>query len=154
MKRLVITFLSMLALAVVALPAAATSKEPLGPAFSLLTGHPTTFAAATPFHIANCWNIASTSDAIGKFSISLDVDATPRAEDFTEFSVRSGDPDILNRCWVWNFPDGVSTGTHTFVEHWFAPCYVAVSQFGYPGACSNPNAVVEALTRSLTVNFT
>ncbi len=147
MKRLGITFLLMLALAVVALPAAATSKEPIGQAFSLLAGRPTTFAAGAPFHIANCWNLPSTADAIGKFSIALDVDTTPRAEDFRVFSVTSGDPDILKRCWVWNFPDGMSTGTHTFVEHWLEPCYATA------GPCSNPNAVVEAFTLSLTVVF-
>jgi hypothetical protein len=152
MKRLVITFLSLLALGAVAVPAAATPKEPIGPAFSLLSGQPTTFAAGAPFHIANCWVVQSTSDAVGKFRIALDVDGTPQAEDFKLFSVTSGDPDLHFRCWVWNFPDGMSTGSHTFVEHWFVPCYAAAS-LGYTGPCSNPNALVEVTTLSLTVVF-
>jgi hypothetical protein len=137
MKRLVITFVSMLALAVVGLAAAASpNKQTVGPAFSILTGHPTTFEANSAFHIENCWNLSTSADAIGKFSIVLDVDGMPRAEDFKE--VLNPTPDTTLRCWVWNFPSGMAAGIHTFVEHWFEPCSATTS-----GTCDTPNADVE-----------
>jgi len=61
--------------------------------------------------------------------------------------------DALARAWYFNFPHGMSAGAHTFVAHGFTPCYFAVSSFGYPGPCSNPNAVVEAATFTMTVTF-
>jgi hypothetical protein len=150
MKKLVITLLATLALAVVvALPASATSKEPTGTAFHMLQGTPTTFTAGAAFYIGNCWLVESSADALGKYTIALDVDGTPRAESYTQFSTLVLDGVSYNqRCWVWNFPDGMSAGTsHTFIEHWFAPCYAT------PGPCSKPNALVERYTLSLTVDF-
>jgi hypothetical protein len=146
MKKLALPFIVMLTLAVVAMPAGAKQIEPIGPTISPLTGHPTSFAAGAPFHVANCWNIPSTSDAIGKFRITLEVDGAPVAGE-TLFSVTSGDPDIHKRCWVWNFPEGQSAGTHTFVQNWYAPCY-ATEQ-----ACTNPNELVVAASYTLTVTF-
>ena len=150
MKKLVITLLATLALAVVvALPASATSKEPTGTAFHMLQGTPTTFTAGAAFYIGNCWLVDPSAGAQGKYTIALDVDGTPRGESYTQFSQVLDSNNMLKnqRCWVWNFPDGMSAGTHTFVEHWFEPCYAT------PGPCSKPNAVVERYTLSLTVNF-
>ena len=70
-------------------------------------------------------------------------------EQFTTESAWAGN-DIAT---LPNFPAGMSAGTHTFVAHGFTPCSFAVSTFGYPGPCTNPNAVVEAVTLSMTVTF-
>jgi hypothetical protein len=152
MKKLVITLLATLALAcVVALPATATKPGPIGPKIQPLSGSPQTFPGGTAFHLENCWNVSSDVAAIGKYSISLDVDGTPRAVDFTALGTNPDDPSKTQRCFGWNFPAGMSSNTtHTFTEHWFAPCYAFSNTF----TCANPNEVVEAFTLSLTVNFT
>ena len=147
MKKLVITLLGTLALAcVVALPATATKPGPIGPKFQPLTGQPTTFPSGTAFHLENCWLVSSDVAAIGKYSIALDVDGTPRALDFTQFTTDFV-ANTTQRCYGWNFPNGLGAGPHTFVEHWFAPCYAT------PGPCTKPNEVVEEFTLPLTVAF-
>jgi hypothetical protein len=142
----------MLALAISAMPAGATSKEPVGDRINVLLGFPTTFAAEAPFNIRHGWQISADNDAIGKFSFALDIDGTPRDFDFVLKTVTSGDPDVQDRFWVFNFPSGLSAGTHTFVGRWLAPCYTAI-QLDFPGPCRSPNTVEEAFRRTLTVTF-
>lgn len=149
----------LLALLLVAGPAAAGSKEPVGQRISVFLGTPTTFPAGEPFHIRHGWGIGATEhpEQAGIFSFRLDVDGVPRDADFV---LRSADTPpkteyeapVLNRSWVFNFPDGMS-GTHTFTGHWIEPCGVAVAELAYPGPCTTPNAPVEAITRSVTVSF-
>ena len=146
MKKLAVILA--LVLAVVAAPVGATSKEAIGPGISPLTGHPTTFTAASPFHVGACWRLSSDTQAIGHYSIALSVDGTLVQPSFTEFGSTDADPDVVRRCYVWNFPSGLSAGTHTFVETWYVPCY-ATSQ-----TCSNPNEVVVYATYTLAVTFT
>ena len=146
MKKLVL-ILALVA-AVAAAPAGATSKVVIGPGISPLTGHPTTFTAGSPFHVANCWDLTSDTQAIGHYSIALSVEGTLVEPSFTEFGSTDANPDVVRRCYVWNFPSGLSAGTHTFVETWYAPCY-ATSE-----TCSNPNEVVAYATYTLPVTFT
>ena len=146
-----ITFVALLvtlALAVVAMPASAASREPIGPSINVLLGTPTTFPSGAPFHIGHGWQLSSDGDALGQYRFALQVDGTYRTEDFISRTVTSGNPDLLNRFWVFNFPSGLSVGPHTFVGHWLARCSVT------SGPCSNPNAVVDADVRTLTVTFT
>jgi len=155
MKRLKLASLLLLAFAVLALPTASTAgdKTAVGPNFNMF-GQQTELAAGTAFHILLGWEgLSPDLDAIGHFSWSLDVDGTPRAADFHVFGPSPIYEGTLVRAWFWNFPDGLSAGIHTFVAHGFVPCYVAVSSFGYPGPCSNPNAAVEVATVSRTVTF-
>jgi hypothetical protein len=147
------------ALALVAGPAAAASKEPVGPHISVFLGTPTTFPAGEPFHISHGWGIGATEPPAqaGIFGFRLDVDGIPRDADFVVRSTDAPpktefDAPVLNRGWVFNFPDGMS-GTHTFTGHWIAPCGAAVAELGYPGPCTTPNAPIEAIARSLTVTF-
>jgi hypothetical protein len=146
MKKLAIIFGVVLVIGVAALPAAATTQQPVGPPINVLTGTPTTFPAKAPFHIEHGWGLDSSDDAVGKLSFALEVDDTYRAEDFVLRNVITGKPDVLSRIWVFNFPSGM-TGTHTFVGHWLAPCYVTA------GPCSNPTAIVEIDRHTLTVTF-
>ena len=152
MKKLgVVYVLTLVLIAVVAMPAGATSKEPVGAKISLFSGSPT-FAAGAPFHISDGWQVSSNTDAVGKFDITLEVDGTLRKHDFVIREVTSGNPDLLARFWVFNFPSGLS-GTHTFVGRFLGPCQPLVD-FGYiAGPCSSPTTVTEALNRTLTVTF-
>jgi hypothetical protein len=154
MKKRAAMLVLTVVLSVVTLASTAQAQQitTTGPAFNIFTGNPTTFAAGAPFHFLLGWEQLST-DAIGKFSWSLDVDGTPRAPDFHQFGPSPVDPNTQVRAWFWNFPDGMPAGTHTFTAHGFTPCYLAVASFGYTGTCSNPNEVVEATTLSMTVNF-
>jgi hypothetical protein len=136
-----------LVLATIAAPAGAASKEVIGPVISPLTGHPTTFAADSPFHVANCWALPAGTPATGHYSIALSVDGTLVEPSFTEFGSTDANPDVVRRCYVWNFASGLSAGTHTFVLTWYVPCS-ATSQ-----TCSNPNEVVTYTTYTLTVTF-
>jgi hypothetical protein len=52
---------------------------------------------------------------------------------------------------LFNFPEGLEAGTYTFTGHWFAPCRVAADLYSYPGPCPSPNAPIEILTISRTV---
>src|SRR5207248_8845575 len=144
MKRLVITFILLLALAVVVLPgpAAAHQITTVGPSFNIFTGHPSEFQAGAPFHFLLGWDpLPTATDAIGKFSWSLDVDGTPRAAAFHFFGPSPIQDDALARAWYFNFPAGMSAGTHTFVAHGFTPCSFPVSTFGHPSPRTNPTAV-------------
>ena len=146
MKKTV-TILLILSLLAMAAPATAAKKEPIGDRINVLIGSPTTFPAGSPFHILHGWVPTSDADAIGIFDFELEVDGVLRKEDFVLRSAESGDPDVLIRLWVHNFPNGM-TGTHTFTGHWLGPCELVT-----PGSCAQPNAKVEALSRTMTVTF-
>ena len=151
MKKM-ITFLLILTLLAMATSAAATSKEPVGDRIIVFGGGSTTFPAGAPFHIRHGWVNDSNTDGIGIFDFELEIDGVLREEDFVMRSAESGDPDILIRFWVHNFPNGM-TGTHTFTGHWLGPCQPLVDMGFIPGPCTKPNAKVEALSRTLTVTF-
>ena len=83
MKKLGIAFLLMLLVtAVMALPAAAKPKEPVGTQLNILSTATTTFPANTPFHIRHGWAKNPTTEAVGHFSFALDLDGTRLSEDF------------------------------------------------------------------------
>lgn len=147
-----IAILSILALLAIATPVAADAKEPVGDRIGIYYDGSMEFSANAPFHIRHGWVQSSDDNAIGIFDFELDVDGVRRSEDFKMFSAVSGNPDYLNRIWVYNFPNGM-TGTHTFTGHWFAPCQYAVDELGYAGPCTTPNAKVETNYRMLTVTF-
>jgi hypothetical protein len=155
MRKILVSILLMFAFLGITTPASAAQKVRVGAGISLFTG-PTTFAAGSPFHIAHGWLTNSSLDAIGIYDFELEVDNVVRVEDFIERSAISGDPDLLARIWVYNFPNGM-TGTHTFRGHWYGPCQNLVNDGFYSGTCSNPTARVEAnvilLPQTLTVTF-
>ncbi len=148
---LFVTVLLIVAMLVVTTPAAAGRDEPTGIKIRVRDAS-IEFPAGTAFNIQHGWMQPSTDDAIGIFDFILDVDGLPQPETFKRFYAENGDPDILTRMWVFNFPDGM-TGTHTFTGHWFAPCQYAMDWLGYPGPCPTPNAKVETTTRTLTITF-
>jgi hypothetical protein len=149
---LLITALLIVALLAMASPALADRNAPVGDRIGLFFGGSREFMAGAPFHVRHGWIQSSEDNAIGVFDFALDVDGILQREDFKMFSAVSGDPDLLNRIWVYNFPNGM-TGTHTFTGHWFAPCQYAVDFLAYPGPCATPNEKVETNTRTLIVTF-
>jgi hypothetical protein len=154
MKKILISILLIFAILGITTPASAARKVPVGTRIDLRTG-PTTFTAGAPFHIAHGWITDSSLDAMGIYDFELEVDGALREEDFVERSVISGDPDLLTRIWVYNFPSGM-TGAHTFTGHWYGPCQNLANTGFYTGTCTNPTARVEADTispRTLTVTF-
>ena len=148
MKKLMM-ILALIA-AVVAAPAGATSKEAVGARINPLAGQPTTFAAGSPFNVSNCWGLDPRvgDEPIGHFSIGLSVDGTLVKPSFTKFGSTESNLTLIQRCFVWNFPSGLSAGTHTFVQTWYVPCSTT-SQ-----TCSDPNEIVAYATYTLTVTFT
>jgi len=139
--------------------APAAAPTPVGERIDLIQGTPTSYPAGQAFHIRHGWGIGATAPPAqaGIFGFRLDVDGVPRVADG---AVRSTDPapvtaydyPILNRGWFFNFPEGM-TGRHTFTGYWIAPCQQAADELGYPGPCRAPNEPVEAVRRSLTVDF-
>ena len=151
MKKLGIAFLLMLLVtAVMALPAAAKPKEPVGTQLNILstaTHHDLSRQHAIP-HSPRLGE-DPTTEAVGHFSFALDLDGMRLSEDFVLED--PGGPRVPGQgsfiqSWVFNFPDGL-TGTHVFTGHFFAPCYVT------PGPCDKPNEVVEAVAVTRTVIF-
>jgi hypothetical protein len=154
MKRLAFTFALALALSASGTPAPAADQEPVGPRINVLLGTPASYPAGEPFHIEHGWGITPDDPpaVAGVYSFSLDVDGVPRPADLvirtTTSTPTSGfDVPILNRGWVFNFPDGM-TGTHTFTGHWFVPCRYSGST-----TCATPNDPTEQFSRTLTVTF-
>jgi hypothetical protein len=126
-------------------------SEPVGERIFVYDGS-IDFPAGIPFNIWHGWVQTSDDEAIGIFDFELEIDGVLRSEDFKMFTADSGDPDILWRRWVFNFPDGM-TGTHTFTGHWYAPCRFAVDELGFPGPCATPNEKVENKSKMLIVTF-
>jgi hypothetical protein len=149
---LLIAVLLIMALLAMATPALADRDAPVGERIGLFFGDEREFPAETPFNIRHGWIQPSTDDAIGIFDFELSIDGVLQKESFKMFSATSGDPDLLNRYWVYNFPYGM-TGTHTFTGRWFAPCQYAVDFLEYPDSCATPNEKVETNTRTLIVTF-
>jgi len=149
-----IFILMLIAILVMAVPAAAKGNEPVGDRISVFPpGTPSEFPAGAPFHISQGWLLDPSDGPPGSFDFELEVDGIPRDEDFALWAVdHSWNPVRLVRSWLHNFPDGM-TGTHTFTGHWFAPCQHAVDSLMFPGPCPKPNAKVEVLSNSLTVTF-
>ena len=148
MKTLAMT-LALFAAAVAA-PAGATSKEPIGARINPLVGQATTFTAGSPFNVSNCWGLDPRlgDEPAGHFSIGLSVDGTLLEPSFTDFGSTESNLTLIRRCYVWNFPNGLSAGVHTFVQTWNVPCSTT-SQM-----CGNPNEGVASATYTLTVTFT
>ena len=137
----------LLVTAVMALPAAAKKKVPVGDRIDLFSP-PVTFFANTAFHIRHGFTSTPTTEDVGKFSFALDLDGTRLTEDFVlKTPVSDPVPDSLQRHWVFNFPDGLTVGIHTFTGHFFAPCSAG------PGPCDNPQEVIETGTLTRTVTF-
>lgn len=99
--------------------AAAAARERVGDRIYLLDP-PTEYPADTAFHIWHGFGFELGIDrGYGRYEFRLDVDGEARAADFIEASSLA--PTVVSRVWVFNFPDGLSAGQHTFTAHWVYP---------------------------------
>ena len=156
-RLLLLSVLALAGMLVLAISAAAVPETPIGARINVLLGTPTTFPANQPFHVAHGWittDPASTPPAaLGLYSVTLELDGEPMAVSVVE---RFVDEDgTLQRRWVFNFPVGLSAGTHVFTVRWWGPCQGLVDSGYDPGGpCAKPNELRVAngpLTRSVEV---
>jgi hypothetical protein len=115
--RLIVASFTIVLLLTSAGGAVAVSKVRVGDRISLLTP-PTTYPAATAFHIWHGFVVEDTDKSLGRYAFVLDVDGVQRAADF--FEVTLLDRHLISKVWVFNFPNGL-TGVHTFDGHWITP---------------------------------
>lgn len=164
MKRIVIILAMVMLIGMLATPVFAGGPVRIG---EQLRVQPVVidFPANQPFHIAHGWlsgtpgvekcvpDPSTTPNPIGLAEFRLEVDGVYVDESFVDREAQPcGGPAIHSWAWVFNFPEGMS-GTHTFTGHWIVACREAIEN-GYEGVCETPNAMVELITRTLTVNFT
>jgi hypothetical protein len=161
-RRLLISLVTLAALLIFAIPAAAVPEARIGPRINVLLGTPTTFPADQAFHIAHGWTRPLDKPdepqleqpaPVGRYSFRLEVDGQA---DETDFFDRWVDDDALNSTWVHNFPNGLSAGTHTFSGYWSGPCAGLVVDGYVPGPCEKQNEVLLAGGGpvTLTIEFT
>ena len=156
MKRSFAVLLAIAAAAVTALPAGA---ETVGDRIDLASP-PATFTAGEPFYIQHGWGWETgeapyqpASLALGKLQFTLAVDGEVIEPTFVWRTV--DDDRLFWQRWIFNFPDGLSAGTHRFTGTWSGPCMEMVHSNLYFGTCEQPTEVVVAigpLTR--TIEFT
>ena len=157
MKKTVVILL-VLILFVGVTPVAAAQNVRVGDEINIFYQTPTIFQEGEPFHIEHGWLWRFGFDymlGIGLHNFELDVDGNPIDNDFVEHAVVKGDPDFgdyLGFHWVYNFPDGMTAGIHTFTGHWSCPCKAAVEYGYFKGPCAKPDEIFE-FTKSLTVTF-
>jgi hypothetical protein len=152
MKRKVIWLVVILVL-VLAIPASAKVKAPVGERVFLWPGSPTTFPAGDPFHIKHGWLLVIPDEApVGAWGFRLEVDGVPMDYDFVTRDVAGKKPTLVEKYFVQNFPGGLS-GTHTFTGYWYSTCHVLVKTGYIPGPCADKNAVVDIQVHSLTIDF-
>lgn len=145
-------------------PAPAQPRAPVGERIDVARGQPTTFLADTPFHVRHGWGTCVGSGegmlANGRLKIELEVDGVQRSPSYVEVSMapeeETGLPcDVVSRISTFNFPDGLSPGSHTLTAHWIGPCEPLIDGALTAAFCEHPADVVEASfsPRSVTVSF-
>jgi hypothetical protein len=144
----------LIALLVMVFPASAKKKIFAGDRINVFTGIPTTYSADVPFHIKHGWFLTPGGGSLGKYSFELEVDGVYVDWDWRENSPSGGQPNIITRRWVFNFPDGLEAGEYEFIGHWYGPCQDAVESGYYPCPCDHPNDIVEWYTNTLYMTFT
>jgi hypothetical protein len=152
MKKTLVSMLLMLALLAFTIPAAADQKVTVGAQINISKNTPVTLQAGNPFYIAHGWRFDLSDKGVGLFDFKLEVDGVYQNVDYVDHSVIKGDPNSKAVSWVFNFPNGLNPGLHTFVGHWIGPCQSMVSIGYYPGPCPKPMEQVERST-SITVDF-
>ena len=158
MKRSLVGVVALAALLVFTLPSAAVPRERTGERINVLLGTPTTFPANQPFHVAHGWILLPHNEdspqTIGKYAFGLEVDGQTVEPDYVDRWVKESDHTL--RQWVYNFPDGLSAGTHTFSGYFTGPCEGLVIAGYFTGPCPKQNEVLLAggAPVTLTVQFT
>jgi hypothetical protein len=148
-KTILLTALLLLLL--VTVPVYAKNAERVGNQISIWWGYYEQ-PQGEPFHIAHGFVFLPPDDLpIGQRYFELEMDGVVLQEDFIERG-RNKDSGLIDRIWVYNFPDGLS-GFHEFVGRYIKSCRYAMLENGYPGPCEHPNEPIVVLEQLLIVNF-
>lgn len=132
----------------------ATIDRPDSERFSFFGGAPEQFQAGEPFHISHGWAV---NKELGvpknEYSFHLFVDGHQEPPDFIgciDEPAPAGSTEC--RAFLYDFPDGLSEGTHEFVGVWIAPCGAFLPPWQ---SCVDPKAPMAHpdLVRSFTVEF-
>jgi hypothetical protein len=114
--------------------------EKVGERLDIFESGSQTFPANTPFHVVHGWQLDADEEWIELFDFQVAVDGVFRELSFFQSVLDdSQDPPILNKRFVYNFPEGM-TGTHLFTGHWIAPCFVFYDD------CEDPYELYEAIS--------
>lgn len=152
-SKIVFVLLACMLLVGMAAPAMA-GEEPVGERINVLAGDPVEFSAGEAFHVLHGWFDFPATTQPGRFDFTLEVDGIDQGKGKL-FNFGPGlTGGVWNRLWLFNFPDGLEAGNHTFTGTWWAPCEVAVDAGLWTDTCVTPNAKVEALVLQHTVLFT
>ncbi|GEM_PF-6706538 len=140
---------------------AATVEKRVGERINL-DDAPATFDANTSFHIAHGWDYPTimgtatlNGGAPGRHVFTLEVDGEEQHFSFLEQTVTQKIEfyGYLWRyyltMWVFNFPDGLDAGAHTFTGKWWFEC----DDWYGAEACEKPNDMVVVHEQTVTVNF-
>ena len=159
MKKIFVILIIISAL-LITMPVMAKKLEPTGEQINVRTdpeigGYP----ANTPFYIRHGWmSILEPGEPpdLAKFAKSrfeLEIDGELVEEDYVEIvRVEGEEPGTANifQYFYFIFPEGM-TGEHTFTGHWYIECKWMEDP---PNTlCKDPNAIIQALERSITVTF-
>ena len=130
--------LAMLATMLAAPSAGAAPPRDLGGRISLLTQTPTVYPADEAFHILHGLGEPGRSE----FLLEVDGFLQGRGQPYPGTK-----DDPAQGVYLYNFPEGLSEGYHTFEGIWYGPC-----KYG-PGPCDKSNQYTEIHNETLTVRF-
>jgi hypothetical protein len=119
-KRVVLSIAVLVVLVlIVAVPAFAGGKEPVGTRVNLFAGDQ---EVSGPFHVMHGYAFPppSSATAIGKTDFSLAIDGTDLEGRFISF--KSGD--ALVQLTLYNFEDGLPPGQYTLTGTWHDLCWM------------------------------
>ncbi len=120
----------------------------------IILGEPATYPAGEPFYIFHSAGYLPPNDlpvATGHMGFALEVDGEYIEPDW-DFKGATGVVDGVNTIWsgsVFNFPEGLDPGPHTFTGHWYSACLYLAD----PVSCETPMEPVDFSVRDLVVIF-
>ena len=144
MKLRSVFALSLVMLLTAAIPALGAAREPTGNRIFMFQGDQE-YPAGTAFHMLAGWLNERGTQAIGRYSVSIEVDG---ASVPATYRMNVTNADAIGTAWVWNFPAGM-TGTHIFVQRYLAPCGDVL----LPCGGNPPNTIIEAASFTATITF-
>jgi hypothetical protein len=150
MKKIIISAVLIMTLLAFVSPAAAGPNTRVGERITLFQEPPlNTFIAGQPFHIAHGFGTFlgnfkqegfQPPFMIGISLFTLEVDGVYVNASYIEHYIDT----YRYTMWVFNFPNGMTAGSHTFKGHWFTACGID---------CKNPSTLIEFFYREVTIIF-
>lgn len=150
-KKLIFSAVVVLAiLLIMATPVLAKARTFVGERISLLADPAVTeFPAGEPFHVHHAVVMYPPDDkpvAAAHTGFALEVDGIFVEADWSYTDGCCG-PNFVMSGSIFNFPDGLPVGKHSFKGHWYAPCLAT------GGPCENPMDPVDLLVKMVEIDF-